>query len=183
MTVRRITKKGNLSRNGTRRLVATRRVGGPLSGQSLVEALIVLPVLFLVVLNAINFGLYIFGWITVNNAARAAAEYKVYNGVVLGANGGSPANSAVQTFAKSDAASLPSSSTLVSVTVCSNFNGSASCSPNNADPEPATYKSWTIGVTYSYSPIVSSLTLPVINVPLTIPATSISRQVVMRSMQ
>ena len=53
-------------------------------GQALIEAALLLPMLLVLMLNGINFGLYIYAWVTVNDAARAAAEYAVDNGVATG---------------------------------------------------------------------------------------------------
>jgi Flp pilus assembly protein TadG len=158
-------------------------VTGSCQGQALVETVVLLPLLLLIALNAINFGSYIYAWITVDNAARAAAQYKVYNGVALGSNGTGPSNAAVQAFAKTDATSLPSSSSRIAVTVCSNFNGSSSCAPARADNLSSQYTAWTIDVQYSYVPIIPAFTIPVINVPLTLSSTTIDRTVFMRNMQ
>ena len=46
-------------------------------GQALVEFALIVPMVFLLAVNAVNFGGFIFAWITVANAARAGAQYIV----------------------------------------------------------------------------------------------------------
>jgi len=48
-------------------------------GQSLVEFALVLPVLLILVLMAIDFGRLFSSWVTLNNAARVAANYAAAN--------------------------------------------------------------------------------------------------------
>ncbi len=48
-------------------------------GQSLVEFALVLPVLLLIVLFALDFGRAFFAWVSLNNAARVAANYAAIN--------------------------------------------------------------------------------------------------------
>src|SRR5258706_15670336 len=43
-------------------------------GHSLVEFALLLPLLFLLIVNAVNFGSFFFAWITVANAARPAGQ-------------------------------------------------------------------------------------------------------------
>jgi len=43
-------------------------------GQALIEFILVLPILFLLILNLVNFGGFFYAWITVANAARAGAN-------------------------------------------------------------------------------------------------------------
>ncbi len=50
------------------------------AGAALVEFALVLPLLFVVFLNAVNFGGFFFAWITVANAARTAANYMIMGG-------------------------------------------------------------------------------------------------------
>lgn len=156
-------------------------------GTALIETIITLPLLLLLTMNMVNFGIYLFDWITLSNASRAAALYQVYSGVVVGSNGNPPAYAAVQAVVTGDAASITNSAS-ITVQVCSVFNGTNTCSPGQTytpqpDPDPTHYRAWSIDVAYTYTPFFPALTLPVINIPLTIPATTIHRQVVMRSMQ
>jgi hypothetical protein len=146
-----------------------------------------LPMMLLLMMNAINFGLYLYEWITLSNALRGAALYQVYNGVVLGSNGGPPAFGAVQNALTADGISLRNAGS-IAVQVCSSKNGTNTCAPAMAfapvaDSDPTRYTSWSVDVTYTYQPLFPALTLPVVNVPLTIPTGVIHRQTVMRSMQ
>src|SRR4051812_36932366 len=58
--------------------------GRSTEGVALLEAALIMPFLVMLMLNKANLGMYIYAWVTVNNAARAVLEYRVYNGVVLG---------------------------------------------------------------------------------------------------
>ena len=44
-------------------------------GHSLIEFALILPLLFLLIVNVVNFGSFLYAAITVANAARAGAEY------------------------------------------------------------------------------------------------------------
>ncbi len=44
-------------------------------GQALIEYALILPFIFLLIINLVNFGGFFFAWITVANAARAGADY------------------------------------------------------------------------------------------------------------
>jgi Flp pilus assembly protein TadG len=162
-----------LSGFGGKRLASTR-------GSALIEAALVLPLLLLLVMNGMNFGLFLYGWITVNNAARAAAQYKVYNGVVLGSNDDPPTTAQVTSnVLTGETSTLPNSGS-VSIEICSRYNSVTSpstCSftPQD-DPEPTRFTAWTIKVSYTYQPYFTALTA--INSSQTI-----QQSVVLRSMQ
>ena len=157
-------------------------------GAALIESALVLPLLLLLMLNAVNFGTYIFGWITVNNAARAAAEYRIYNGVAVGFPA-TPSYAQVQALVTTDVSSLHSPLfNSWSLTICTNNNGSVSCQGAGAytappDPEPGSYTLYSVDVAYNYAPLFSSFSVPRLGIYLTILPTTIHRQVVMRSMQ
>ena len=156
-------------------------------GSALIESTIVLPLLLLLMMNSVNFGIYMYDWITINDAVRAAALYQVYNGVVLGSTGNPPAYANVQAVVTSNVTSLLNNSS-VTVQVCSNFNGTNSCSPSQtytpkADSENTRYRSYTVDVAYTYTPFFPAFTIPILNIPLTIPPNTIHQQAVMRSMQ
>ena len=51
--------------------------GGRRAGHSLVEFALLLPLLLLLVVNVVNFGAFMYGHITVVNAARTGAQYMV----------------------------------------------------------------------------------------------------------
>jgi hypothetical protein len=183
------------------RIRSTRHIGTSRSGIALIETALTLPLLLLLFLNLINFGFYIYGWITVNNAARAAAEYQVYNGVAVGFPGVPAFSQICSGVWQSDVSSLYSTGastgscgwTNVTLQICSNRNGATSCSWSGSgappslsmpsDPEPTLHVLYMADVVYHYSPIIPVGTLPVVNVPLTLGPSIIERQVVMRGMQ
>ena len=107
------------------------------AGQALIEYILLLPMVFLLVVNIVNFGGFFFAWITVANAARAGADYAVLGG----ASAGSPATpvwSQIQGVIKQETISLPNGST-VAINVCQNnqgtvtplLNSSSTCSFNS----------------------------------------------------
>lgn len=57
----------------------------PADGQALVEFALVLPLMFLLLVNAVNFGAFLFAWITVANSARAGAQYRAIGPAAAGA--------------------------------------------------------------------------------------------------
>jgi hypothetical protein len=76
-------------------------------GQALIEFALILPLLFLLILNLVNFSTYIYACITVANATRAGAQYMVMGGAW--ANSPQPPNAAlVESVVRLDASSLPS---------------------------------------------------------------------------
>jgi Flp pilus assembly protein TadG len=150
----------------------------------------VLPLLLLLMLNAMNFSTYIYAWITVSNAARDAAEYQVYNGIPINAPGGPPSYSQVQSVVTADLSTLTNNSSQWTLEICSSSppNGSTSCSGTGtytppADPEPGTYRLYSVDLAYQYSPIFSAFAVPLLGVNLTIPPATIHQQAVMRWMQ
>jgi len=157
-------------------------------GAALLEAALLMPVLLLLILNIANFGVYIFAWVTVNNAARAAAEYSAYNGLAVNFLN-QPTFAQIQSLVNNDVSSLPNSAN-TTLQVCSN-NGAVSCSgscPSNdcsnpSDPEPGLYTINYIDVEYSYTPLFSAFNIPSLGISLTLPPSVIHRQAAMRSLQ
>ena len=82
--------------------VSKRHVGG----QALIELALVLPLLFLLIVNVVNFGGFFYAWITVSNSARTGAQYMVIGGAMVGGPA-PPGFSTVQTFVQSDLSALP----------------------------------------------------------------------------
>lgn len=151
-------------------------------GGSLVEFALTLPMLFLLILNVVNLGGYIYTWIAVSNAARAGADY-----MVLGTGSvGSPnqtADSSTVNLVKADLHNLPhnTSDAAVTVVVCTPYS-SPSCTPPT-DPESSVlYRDGSVDVTFTYTPFFGS-GFKVLGVPLTIPATSIHRKATFRLIQ
>ena len=155
-------------------------------GQALIEYLLVLPMVFLLLVNVVNFGGFFYAFITVANAARAGADYGILGGASV-ASGHIAAVSASQiaTLITTEIASLPNNPSL-SVNVCQNNNGtvttlSGTCSSIASDPEPTNYVLTSIDVTYTYQPFIPLFSFPNLHINATLPATTIHRRAVMRS--
>lgn len=149
-------------------------------GQALIEFALVLPVLFLLVINVVNFGGMLSAWVVVANAARAGAQHMVMSDAWL--FGPSPPSAAeVTRLVTSDLASLPNRAS-AQVSVCINVGGTVSPAGCGApgDPEAATFNSATVNVTYIYRPLIPLWSFPRLAIHLTTPPTSIHRRVVMR---
>jgi Flp pilus assembly protein TadG len=148
-------------------------------GVALIETALVLPLLVLLMLNIVNLGMYLYAWITVDNAARAAAEYQVYNGVVLGFPA-PPTFSDVQSVVTAEVSSLPNKAG-VTLEICSIANGNTTCQGTGtafappADPEPNTYRIYAAEIGYQFQPLFPGFTFP--------GAAGIQQQVTMRSME
>lgn len=136
-------------------------------GQALIEFALTIPLLFLLVFSVVNFGAFIYAWITVANAARAAANYAALGG----ASAGSPTSATsaqIASLIATDTSSLPSA-----VNVCVNQNATASAATGTcsftisslpADPEAPSYASVAVDVRYTYTPLIAgfSFSLPAI---------------------
>ena len=155
-------------------------------GQSLIEFTLVVPLLFLLIVNAVNFGGFLFAWITIANAARSGAQYWA-----LGSNAvatPTPATAAqVTTLVTNGISSLLGRSSLV-VRVCKNNNSVVTCTGAGslappADPEPATYISTTVDVTYTYQPPIPLWSFAKLGIQATLPPTTLHRRAVMRMLQ
>jgi Flp pilus assembly protein TadG len=153
-------------------------------GQSLVEFVLVLPVIFLLIVNVVNFGGFFYAWITVSNAARAGADYGIMGLATTGAP--APATAAqITSLITTDILSLPNRASLV-INVCQNTNGTittlkGSCTSIPSDPEPTNYTLTVIDVTYTYRPFIpAGFQFRNLNVYATIPSTTIHRRAVMR---
>ena len=158
-------------------------------GQALVEYLLLLPIVFLLLVNMINFGGFFFAWITVANAARAGADYAVLGGASAGYPG-SPNWSQLTGVITQETTSLPNGST-ISVSACQNNNGTvtpypgsgSSCTSAPSDPEPSHYVLTSVKVTYTYQPFIAAFQFPNLGVYLTLPPTTITQQASIRSIQ
>lgn len=155
-------------------------------GQALIEYTLMLPLLFLLIVNAVNFGGFLFAWITIANAARAGAQYWVLGSDAIATP--TPATAAqVTTLVTNDIASLLGRSSLV-VRVCKNNNSVVTCTGSGslappADPEPATYILTTVDVTITYQPPIPLWTFTRLGIGVTLPPTTIHRRAVMRMLQ
>jgi Flp pilus assembly protein TadG len=160
-------------------------------GQALIEYILVIPLVFLLAVNVVNFGAFFYAFVTVANASRAAADYAILGGASV-ASGHIAAVSASQitTLITSDIASLPNNPSL-SVNVCQNNQSktppittlSGTCSSIATDPEAANYVLTSIDVTYTYQPLIPLFSFPGLHINATLPTTTIHRRAVMRSLQ
>jgi len=158
-------------------------------GSALVEAGIVLPLLVALMLNVANFGMYIYAWVTVNNAARALLEYRVYTGVVLGYPP-SASTTQMRDLVTTEVSSLPNKTSIKWV-VCGpkHTDGTLDCvgtgTPFAPDADPADsahYVLYSAKVSYTFQSLFPPVTLPVGYSVAGLPG-SVSRQISMRSMQ
>lgn len=190
-----------------------RRNRGPLrpnrgaSGESLIEFVLLLPLLMLLVVNAVNWGAFIFSWITVTNAARTAAQYAILGGGSVGAP--SPASGTnLSGLVTSDFASLvsgttfscPASAGKLCVVICdtenttatpthmelwptatTNFGTTTDCGSAPADPIALNnYKLISVDVKYFYTPPIPLFKFPGTGINLSLSSQTIHRQVQMR---
>ncbi len=162
-------------------------------GQALVEFALMVPVVFLLIVNVVNFGGFLYDMITVANAARAGVQYAAL-GVSSVQTPPEATLGQVQTLVQHETSSLANSSaTNPSVTVCVNNNGTStvlssnpasSCTTAPLDPEVATgttrFTTVAVDVAYTYSPFIPLFDFPGLGIHATIPTTTIHRQAVMR---
>jgi Flp pilus assembly protein TadG len=177
------------------------------SGQSLLETALLLPLILLVVFNAINFGYYFVVALNLATAPRSGVQYAAQGGLSIGnvglpAPGPSTDNASVSYLTYQDMSKLTGSAT-TAVRVCTQVNGltnaglttqTANCTlygnaPSPAltgpasDPESPNFVLQRVDVQYTVTPLIQGMTLKVggINLPLVTPNLTFHRQVSMRS--
>ena len=157
------------------------------AGQALMEYILVLPLLFLLIINIVNFAAFFYAWITIANAARAGADYAILGSITVDQNG-EPSGTQISNIITSEVASLPNNPSLV-VNACENNNGTittlaGTCSGIASDPEAASFILTSIDVTYTYQPLIpAGFRFPNLNIYLTIPSSTVHRTAVMRLMR
>jgi len=155
-------------------------------GQALVEYALMLPFIFLLIVNMVNFGGLFYAWITVANAARAGADYAVLGGASVGYGLlAAPTGATINDVVTKEISSLPNSGSAV-VNVCKNNNGTATnlygaCTAT-ADPE-STFVLILVDVTYTYQPYITGFNFPSLNIYTTLPPTTIHRATSIRAIQ
>jgi len=172
---------------------ATRGIGPSDRGTALIESALILPLLVVLMLNIVNFGMYLYAWVTLHNAARAVAEYQVYNGVVLGFPT-APSLSQMQCVLYQEVSSLPNRGmgnegactwSNVTLEICANANGSTTCQGNgtvfpiSADSD-SLYRIYAVRIGYTYQSLFSGGSSPYIILQ---PSTPIQATTYMRSME
>lgn len=151
------------------------------AGQALIEFALIMPLALLLAINAVNFGGYIFAWITVAGAARDGAEYMMMSSASAGSP--TPATaSQVSALVTSDVASLLNKASVVTA-VCTNNTTAANGCTTLFDPEAPTYTLATLDVTYTYNPFIPLFSFPKLGISATLPSSSIHRKAVVRMMQ
>ncbi len=140
-----------------------------------------IPLVFILAINAVNFGGFLFAWITVANAARAGAQFMTMSSASPGQP--TPATlTQVTTLITNDVTSLLNRSSLV-VTVCTNQTTAPTGCTALSDPEAPTYTLATVDVTYTYLPYIPLFSFPRLGISATLPARTIHRKAVMRMLQ
>ncbi len=142
--------------------------------------------LFLLIVNAINFGAFFFAWITVANAARTGVSYWAIGSAAVGAPT-PPTPAQVTTLVTNDISSLLNRASLV-VRVCKNNNGTVTCTGSGTgtaavDPEAPTYVSASVDVTYTFQPPIPLFTFARLGINATLPPTTVHRRATMRVIQ
>jgi Flp pilus assembly protein TadG len=150
-------------------------------GQALVEFALIIPLVFVLAVNAVNIGGFLFAWITVANAARAGADYMSMSSSSVG--NPTPATSAqVTTLVTNDVASLMNRASLV-VATCTNATTASNGCTALFDPEAPAYILATVDVTYTYKPYIPLFSFPKLGISATLPPTTIHRKAVVRMLQ
>ena len=165
---------------------------GAEQGQALVEFVAVIPMLFLLIALAFNFGTWLYGWMAVGNAVRAAGDYAMMGGAYAGLPP-TATSATLQALVTTDLTHLPQSSTNSKACIRQNNNTvvttlldmpSGTCAGYAnppADPEPATYVSVSVDISYTYTSFFTGSS--VLGLPLTVLPGTIHRRAVMRMVQ
>jgi Flp pilus assembly protein TadG len=173
--------------------VSPRSMSASSGGNSLVEFALILPLILLLVVNIVNFGAFMYAWITVSNAARAGGQYMILGGASVGFPPEATA-AQISTIITNDVKTLPNAASVV-VRVCTDNNGTwkqvsggtTACSAGNtdgfSDPEPTSYVLATVDVTYTYQPLIPLWEFPKLGIHATLPPTTVHRTAVMRMIQ
>jgi Flp pilus assembly protein TadG len=154
-------------------------------GQSLVEFALTLPLIMLLIVNAVNFGGFLYAWITVANAARAGAEYALM-GAAMATSPRPPSAAQITALVTNDIVSLPNRASL-QVRVCTVNNTVLLCTGTGSgttptDPEPTRFVLVAVDVTYTYQPFIPLWNFAGLGIHATLPATTIHRTASMRHM-
>src|SRR5689334_19709470 len=76
------------------------------SGQALIEFALVMPLLFMLIINVLNFGGLLYAWITVANASRTGVQYMMMGTSTVHATP-TPSPSQVAALVRQDLYALP----------------------------------------------------------------------------
>jgi Flp pilus assembly protein TadG len=150
------------------------------AGQALVEFALIIPLVLVLAVNAVNFGGFLFAWITVAGAARSGAQYMIMSSASPGAPTAAT-GALVTTLVTNDVFSLLNKASLV-VATCTNSTASAACG-TSADPEAPSFTLATVDVTYTYKPLIPLFSFTEMKISATLPAGTVHRKAVMRMLQ
>jgi Flp pilus assembly protein TadG/uncharacterized protein YerC len=151
------------------------------SGQALIEFALIIPLVFLLAVNAVNFGGFIFAWITVADAARAGAQYMVMSSASPGSL--TPATLAqITALVTTEVSSLLNRASVV-VAICTNKTAAANACTALVDPEAPSYTLAAVDVTYTYKPFIPLFSFQKLGISATLPSSAIHRKAVMRMLQ
>lgn len=151
------------------------------AGQALIEFALIMPLVLLLAVNAVNFGGYIFAWITVAGAARDGADYMMMSSASSGSP--TPATAAqVRALVANDVASLMNEASIVTTTCTNNTTAANGCT-SLFDPEAPAYTLATVDVTYTFNPFIPLFSFPRLGISATLPTSSIHRKTVVRMLQ
>lgn len=170
--------------------------GGSTRGQALVELMAIIPMIFLLIVLAMNFGGLINAWISVANAARSAADYAILSG----SSAGLPTqatSTTLQNLINADLGTLPNlSSSNPHACVRQNNNGtyttimempSGACAGYSNPPSDgediaagntSNYINLAVDITYTYTSFFT--TTKIFGYPLVSLPTSVHQRAVMR---
>jgi hypothetical protein len=105
------------------------------------------------IVNTVNFGGFIFSWITVAGAARTGANYWVQGRATIPGYQ-QPTSAQVSAVVTQEISSLLNKASL-SIAVCKNFNTTTDCTSSPpSDPEPTHFAIGVVDVTYTYKPLI-----------------------------
>jgi Flp pilus assembly protein TadG len=150
-------------------------------GQGLIEFALIIPLVFVLAVNAANFGGFLYAWITVASAARSGAQYMVLSSASPGS--ATPATLAqITSLVTNDVTSLLNRSSIV-VAICTNATTAANGCTTLSDPEAPAYTLATVDVTYTYVPFIPLFSFPKLGISATLPSGTIHRKAVMRMLE
>lgn len=145
------------------------------------EFALIIPLVFVLAVNALNFGAFIYAWITVANAARDGAQYMAMSSA--SPNAPTPATlTQISALVTNDVTSLLNRSS-IAVAICTNNTVAANGCTALFDPEAPAYTLATVDVTYTYNPLIPLFSFSRLGISATLPTTSIHRKAVMRMLQ
>jgi Flp pilus assembly protein TadG len=180
------------------------------SGQSMVETALVLPLLLMVILNAVNFGYFFLVALNLAAAPRSGAEYSILGyispgAVTLPAAGtgiatvsyltyqditgalGSASSASVQVCSKTVGLNNPGTNTQTAR--CSSFGPAATFPAAASDPESPTFVLHRVDVMYKFTPLIRGTPFNIALLPVSICSSSggtfscnFHRQVSMRAL-